>query len=610
MTSNLCENESWWKGPKWLKSNPKEWPTFESSLDQRANEECETEVRKSKTEISLTQHTGQEADQKQSNTILCGPLGIQSKDFSTVTRLLRVTALALRFVQKLRKKHADHGPVKAEEIQQAEVLWLKSVQSSEFKHVLDAIKGGTETSIQKQLGLYLDEKGLLRCKGRLENANLCESARLPILLPKGDWYTHLVISKTHKETLHSGVSQTLAATRMRFWIPHGRATVKRVLNTCSVCRRFEGGPYKMPPLCSYPKARVTDSRPFSRVGLDYMGPLYIKTESCNSKVWICLFTCLVTRAIHLELVCDMTTEEFLLCFKRFISTRGTPSEIISDNAKQFRTASNVLDRVWNQIHTSEDIASYVSDAGIQWKFNVELAPWMGGFYERLIALVKRSMRKTIGRRLLTLIQMQTLIKEIEAVLNSRPLVYVGEDVNSNIPITPAHFLTLNPKLGIPETEITKDPDYLPVVSTAEKVLKIWRKGQELVDMFWKIWQHEYLTSLRERTQTKLKDGRVHSHNSPNVNDVVLIKEETARGNWRFGRIKQLVKSRDGLVRSAKIELASGKEIGRPVNLLYPLELSYESSHVDKTPNEVEKLERRPVRLAAKTATERIQTMFK
>ena len=339
-----------------------------------------------------------------------------------------------------------------------------------------------KSNLQRQLNLYVDQFGLLRCKGRLENACLTENARCPILLPKMDWYTKLVIEKTHKEILHSGVSQTLSRIRLRFWIPHGRAVVKTVLKSCTVCRRFEGGSYKTPPLCSYPKARVTESTPFSFVGLDYMGPLYVKTNESRKKVWICFFTCIVTRAIHFEVVHDMSSEEFLLCFRRFIAKRGTPCEIISDNAMHFRASSTVLDRIWNKIQQSDEIMSYVSNAGIKWRFNVELSPWMGGFYERLIGLVKRSLRKTIGRRLLTTVQLQTLLKEIEAVLNSRPLVYVGDDINSNIPITPAHFLALNPKIGIPQIEISEDKDLQPAESTTKKLLQMWKQeGHEALN---------------------------------------------------------------------------------------------------------------------------------
>lgn len=148
----------------------------------------------------------------------------------------------------------------------------------------------------------------------------------------------------------------------------------------------------------------------------------------------------MTRAVHLELVQDMTTEEFLLCIRRFISKRGSSNEIISDNALQFKSANQTLHSIWRQLVRFEEVQNYASYVDIKWNFTVELAPWMGGFYEFLVGLAKRALRKTLGRKLLTLIQMQTLLKEIEAILNSHPLVYVSEDINSSITLTPRHFL--------------------------------------------------------------------------------------------------------------------------------------------------------------------------
>ena len=119
-----------------------------------------------------------------------------------------------------------------------------------------------------------------------------------------------------------------------------------VIRNCTICRRHEGGPYKMPVMAPLPKSCVTSAVPFSRTGLDYLGPMYSKTSDGQRKVWVCLFTCMVTRAIHLELMQDMSAEEFLLGFRRFISTRGSPNEITSDNAKQFKTASDGQRKVW------------------------------------------------------------------------------------------------------------------------------------------------------------------------------------------------------------------------------------------------------------------------
>lgn len=365
----------------------------------------------------------------------------------------------------------------------------------------------------------------------------------------------------------------------------------------------------MPPL---PGIRVKEAKPFSRTGLDYLGPLYVRSSDNSKKIWICLFTCLVTRALHLELVSDMTTEEFLLALRRFIAQRGTPDELISDNALQFRTASSVLDLVWKNVTRHTDIQCYVSSLGIKWVFIVEMAPWMGGFYERLVGLVKRALRKTLHRTLLTQVQLQTILKEVEATVNARPLVYVGEDIESNITLTPNHFLSLNPSTGIPELEYDQtDLDNCPYESSAEKLLHIWKKGQRLLQSFWKIWRDEYLLSLRERTQSSLKTGKRHSHFSPTEGDVVLIKDEIPRGCWRLGRVIKLVSSSDESIRSAKIRLPSGRVLGRPLNLLFPIEVSGSkrcTSEERKTFLKIKNEEQRllPARKAAKEAKEKIK----
>ena len=181
----------------------------------------------------------------------------------------------------------------------------------------------------------------------------------------------------HSRVLHSGVSQTLARVRQEYWIPCGRAVIKKLIRNCGVCRRTEGEPYLMPSMPHLPKERVARSHPFEYTGIDYFGPLYVKEfpkatgEIVERKVWVCLFTC------------DMSTEEFLLCLRRFVARRGIPRLIISDNAQQFKAARTVLTKAWRDVVTDER-------QDIQWKFIIEFAPWMGGFYERLVGLTKRS----------------------------------------------------------------------------------------------------------------------------------------------------------------------------------------------------------------------------
>ena len=300
--------------------------------------------------------------------------------------------------------------------------------------------------------------------------------------------------------------------------------------------------------------------------------MFVRSGNTQQKVWICLFTCLVTRAVHLELLRDMSTEEFLLGFRRFVSQRGCPVEIISDNSLTFKTADSALSLIWKTVTMSKEVQNHVSNKGIQWKFIVELAPWMGGFYERLVSLVKRALRKTLNRKLLDYVQLQTVLKEVEATINSRPLVCVSDDIASSITLTPNHFLTLNSQTGIPELEYdANDEDYQPYESTSERLLETWKKGQKLLNVFWKIWRDEYLLSLWKRTKCELKSKHKQSHFSPGEGDVVLVKEDIPRGSWRLGKVIRLVSSRDGCIRSAKLPLPSGRIIGRPLNLLYPVE---------------------------------------
>ena len=445
-TKELQFNRLWWNGPDWLLNRSNKWPVWKYDKQNRdLITELESEYKKTNVmyEAKLVAEEGNS---------LCSPFGLDVNRFSSLTRLLRVTALADKFVAKLRKQTNANYPLDAADIEKAEKLWTEYIQKHYYDNFIDAVLKNKTNNLTSQLGIYVDTNGLLRCSGRLKYADICEGARKPLLLPRQHRYTDLVIEKYHRSQLHTGTAQILASLRQRFWIPHGRSVVKKVLGQCTICRRYEGGPYKMPLMPPFPSEQVTEAVPFTLTGIDYCGPLFIKSKPEVSKVWICLFTCLVTRAVHLELIHSMTTEDFLLGLRRFLASHGKPCEIISDNAGQFKLASETVRKLWEQILTHSDVISYVANENINWRFIVELAPWMGGFYERLIGLLKRSLRKTIDRLCLSNEQLLTILKETEAVLNSRPLVYIGDDIHSTIALTPAHFLTLNPRIGIPNFE--------------------------------------------------------------------------------------------------------------------------------------------------------------
>ena len=177
----------------------------------------------------------------------------------------------------IRKSHTLSEYLTSDELQQAEKVWIRFIQRKNYVETFQAMASKKQNNLQRQLGLYIDDQGILRCTGRLGESDLSEGARYPILISSTDRFTYLMIEKVHKQSFHSGVSQTLSQTRHRFWIPHGRATVRKVIRKCVVCRYHEGGPYKMPPMASLPSSRVTEATPFSRTGLDYLWPLFRKT---------------------------------------------------------------------------------------------------------------------------------------------------------------------------------------------------------------------------------------------------------------------------------------------------------------------------------------------
>ena len=293
-----------------------------------------------------------------------------------------------------------------------------------------------------------------------------------------------------------------------------------------------------------------------------------------------------------------------------MARHGSPCEIIADNASQFKLAQDTIDKLWGQMLKETDVISYSVNEKIRWNFIVGLASRMGGFCKRLIGLVKWSLYKALGKLCLTGNQLLTLLKEVEAIINSRPLVCVGDGKNSGSPLTPAHFLSLNPNVGLPNFAPEDDFDIgsNPKVNSAVTLIASWKKGLKHLD---KVLRNKYPLSLREKTQTKLKLPRVQKPTAAKVGHIVLIKDNLPRGCWRIERITELISSRDQHICPAKVLLPSKKIIGRPLNLLYPTECSekeeVEDEQKQKDPPVTSKGERcQPRRQAAVRAGRQIQ----
>lgn len=327
-----------------------------------------------------------------------------------------------------------------------------------------------------------------------------------------------------------------------------RIYVKKVIRTCIKC--FHVNPistnYLMGDLPSY---RVNSSLPFLNVGVDYAGPFIIKDRRRRGvktmKAYICLFICMASKAIHLELVTDLSTDGFLSCFKRFISRRGKPHNVFSDNGSNFIGANNVLNELYEFLNNScEHISDELSKERITWHFIPAHSPAFGGIWEAGIKSCKFHIKRVIGESILVYEDFSTILCQVESILNSRPLCPLSNDPHDLIPLTPAHLLIGRSLVAVPEGDLTVLPS---------NRLDQYQKIQALVQSFWKRWSAEYLSQLQIRYKWK-------SSTYPNiqVGSLVLLKEENLPPlKWSTGRILKTYPGKDGVVRVADVKTNKG-----------------------------------------------------
>ena len=523
-------NGLWLRGPDWLSKGPSDWPVQKIEIERDLLELAMKEE-KVTTPTSLV-----------TSSVISADL-IDFSRFSRYSRLVRSFAWVRRFCWNLRSSDRRKGSLSSKEVKKAEIEILRLSQSG--------LSSDRMKELEASLKVELDKDGLVVTVGRLEEA--CSPAR--IFMPRGSHLAKLIVLDAHFKTKHFGTAATLAELRSRFWIIKGRQLVKQILRSCFVCSKAQSKPFQSAKEGSLPEFRVSSQvEAFENVGLDYLGPLYVKEKGSDTeeKVWVALFTCATSRAVHLELVHDMTTETFLNAFRRFCGRRGIPSLIISDNAKTFKSASNIL----TKLSKETEVIDHLSSMKITWKFILEKSPWWGGFWERMVKLTKGALKKTLGKANVGVVGLQTVLVEIEAVINCRPLTYVGsDDVESYL--TPSHLVCGKRILDLPNGEVQ-----LGLLDSYHHVRKVMADAKER-------WIKEYLTELRSYHRQK-KTG---NSKCPMVGDLVLIKEDKKRRYfWKVGKIEELILGRKGIVRGAIICVGEKKHnLRRPLELLYPLE---------------------------------------
>ncbi|GFV92390.1 integrase catalytic domain-containing protein [Trichonephila clavipes] len=308
-----------------------------------------------------------------------------------------------------------------------------------------------------------------------------------------------------------------------------------MIRICLVCKKYSAKPTDQLS-GQLPRDRITQSPPFQVVGIDFTGAILVKDNQGTRKSYVSLFTCAVTRAVHLELVSDMSTKCFLLALWRFLARRGNCKVIYSDNARTFKAAERELAYFANILKDSE-FQNFVADKGIHWKFIVERAPWWGGFYERLVKTIKDPLRKILGRALLTFEELSTILSEVEVIVNHRPLTYVENDPGEPEPLTPAHFL----KLGYGDSKYPIHFIELIDATTAKETYKKRKTYRTLLKQLWRRWKEQYLLQLK--TANHFKTPSVHKNLK--LNDVVLVEGNVkSKLLWELGIIKEVFIGRD------------------------------------------------------------------
>ena len=540
--SELLYKNLWWNGPAFLLKGLDDWNLKSFSSSEPTGAELERRV------VTLV-------------TKVTEPniLDYLLQKFSHLAKTKRVLAYVLRFVLTLKEKTSNiqkcnksqfHN-LTNDELNNALLVLIKHIQSTHFSSEILLIKNKEVLPKKfKALNPFIDSREMLRVGGRLCNSDLIYDQKFPLLLPSTSILTTLLITEIHVSNMHAGIQTTCFLLAQRFWIFGAKKLVRKIICKCYFCWKTHPTSFQ-PPMGNLPEFRVREARPFLNVGVDLAGPYTLKSSKLRNakttKAWICLFVCCAIKAIHIELISELSTEAFLAAFRRLISRRGICKNVYSDCGTNFVGANNYFQKIFAEVSEKE---------AIKWHFNPPAAPHMGGLWEANIKSVKTHLQRVVGLQVLTYEELNTVLVQIEAVLNSRPLTPLSSDPSDLAALTPAHFLLSGPLTTIPESDLTD----LPL-----NRLSRWQLLSHMRNDFWKRWKNEYLHTLTQR-------AKWHLPNMPEstIGSMVVIKTENSPPlEWTLGKITELIKGSDNVCRVAVVKTTKGL-FKRPLVKLCPL----------------------------------------
>ncbi len=599
--SELKDHSLWWNGPDCLRENQSSW------IQDLEIPEVTLEL-KTKIISSHVINSGNEFDEL-------------LKRYSSFERLVKITAICMKFMEKIKgtkkasitalcltfinnireRKQRPQLIITTKDLRKAEKRIIKLCQGQEFTEEIHHLANKQPISKKSKLlplNPFLDVNGCLRVGGRLAEADLPFERKHPLILG-ANRIAKLIIEDMHSKSMHGGIKLTMSLVRERFWIMNLRKEVKKSIHSCVKCCRYKKEATEQ-LMANLPASRVNVSFTFIQVGVDYAGPFNLKASNVRApplrikpimvngeikksipKVpvyegYIAVFVCLATKAIHLEVVSDKTTEVFLAAFDRFTARRGFPECCHSDNGTTFIGAEPILSlEKGNSMLDFEMINQHVTKSGTDWKFIPPRAPHHGGIWEAGVKSMKHHLKRIIGDTTLTYEEMATVLTKIEAILNSRPLCAVTDDPDDMTVLTPGHFLIGRPLIARPEEN-----------SNARKigVKERWHLVQKIQRDFWKAWSEDYLNELQTRQKWLVQQRNFQ------IGDMVLSKEDNiSPTKWPLARIVKVHPSKDDNVRSVTIKFVNSagrvSEYVRPITKLRLLPTNeYEEGEIPKQDN--------------------------
>ena len=439
--------------------------------------------------------------------------------------------------------------VLSKELACAEICWIKQNQ----KMLRDRLKKGEF----KGLSPFVDKNQVIRVGGRVNEAAISYDAKHPILLPREHWISMLITRHVHHKC-RPGIATTVSKIKKKYWIVRCHDLANSVKFRCIVCRRMQAEVEKQ-FMSDLPIIRLEPlTPPFYRTACDYFGPYQVKIgRNKTTKYYGVLFTCMNTRAVHLELAVDYSTMEFLQTLRRFFAIRGQPALMISDNGSQLVAAEREL-REMIKGWSKKELKEFTAEKGMEWQFVTPAAPHHNGCAEALVKSAKKALKIAIGEQTLTPFELYTCFLEAANLMNQRPIGRIPNDPDDGCFLCPNDIL-----LGRASTTVPQGP-FRETKNPRHRVEFIRR----IIDSFWKCWYRDVFPSLVPRKKWKMERKNVR------VDDIVIVQDPNAiRGKWKTGRIVNVFPGKDGRKRNVKVKMATSLYERPTTNIavLYPAE---------------------------------------